>query len=73
MCSGELDAQVGDTLTGIRHAVLLPEDAGITVPKGVVHQLINWSRKPAVLIETQQGDVISEDDIVRLDDVYGRV
>ena len=41
--------------------------------KEVVHALENPSDKPLVLIEVQIGSYLGEDDIVRYDDIYGRV
>ena len=42
------------------------------IPKGSVHRLRNPGSEALVLIEVQSGDYLGEDDIVRLDDVYGR-
>lgn len=42
------------------------------IPVGVRHRLENLGATPLRLIEVQTGEVISEDDIVRLDDTYGR-
>jgi len=42
------------------------------IPLGTVHRLENPGPEPLRLIEVQSGDYLGEDDIVRLDDVYGR-
>jgi mannose-1-phosphate guanylyltransferase / mannose-6-phosphate isomerase len=42
------------------------------IPLGAVHRLENVGAEPVHLIEVQSGDYLGEDDIVRLDDVYGR-
>ena len=42
------------------------------IPMGNVHRLSNPGKIPLVLIEVQIGDYLGEDDIVRLDDDYGR-
>ena len=42
------------------------------IPRGTVHRLENLGAEPLRLIEVQSGDYLGEDDIVRLDDVYGR-
>ena len=42
------------------------------IPLGAVHRLENPGPDPLHLIEVQSGDYLGEDDIVRLDDVYGR-
>lgn len=41
--------------------------------KGVVHALENPGKIPLELIEVQVGSYLGEDDIVRFDDIYGRV
>ena len=42
------------------------------IPKGVRHRLENAGQEPLHLIEVQSGDYLGEDDIVRLEDNYGR-
>ncbi len=42
------------------------------IPIGSVHRLANPGKIPLELIEVQVGSYLGEDDIVRLDDVYGR-
>ena len=44
----------------------------IYIPIGSVHRLANPGKIPLELIEVQVGSYLGEDDIVRLDDVYGR-
>lgn len=44
----------------------------VFIPQGEVHRLENFTNEPVELIEVQLGDYFGEDDIVRLDDVYGR-
>jgi mannose-1-phosphate guanylyltransferase len=43
------------------------------IPLGEKHRLTNIGGTELVLIEVQVGDYLGEDDIVRLEDVYGRV
>jgi mannose-1-phosphate guanylyltransferase/mannose-6-phosphate isomerase len=43
------------------------------IPLGEKHRLTNAGDEELVLIEVQVGSYLGEDDIVRLDDVYGRV
>lgn len=45
----------------------------IRVPKEARHQPINVGDEDLVFIEVQLGDYFGEDDIVRLNDKYGRV
>ena len=42
------------------------------IPLGAAHRLENPGDAPLEIIEVQSGDKISEEDIERLDDVYGR-
>ena len=42
------------------------------IPLGAVHRLENPGKEPLHLIEVQSGDYLGEDDIVRLEDHYGR-
>ena len=50
-------------------------DAGgsIDIPLGVKHSLQNPYDKDLKIIEVQKGDYLSEDDIIRYEDCYGRV
>ena len=52
---------------------MLSENESTYIPLGVVHRLENPGRIPLELIEVQSGSYLGEDDIVRLEDVYGRV
>lgn len=51
---------------------LLTEDESTYIPLGSVHRLENPGKIVLDLIEVQSGSYLGEDDIVRLDDVYGR-
>ena len=51
---------------------LLNENESIYIPIGAVHRLENPGHVVLELIEVQVGSYLGEDDIVRLDDVYGR-
>src|SRR6516162_9750071 len=48
------------------------ENESMYIPIGSVHRLANPGKIPLELIEVQVGSYLGEDDIVRLDDVYGR-
>ena len=43
------------------------------IPLGEKHRLTNIGDTELVIVEVQVGDYLGEDDIVRLDDVYGRI
>jgi len=45
----------------------------IKIPKEAKHQVTNISNEDLVFIEVQLGEYFGEDDIVRLNDKYGRV
>lgn len=49
-------------------------DPGSVVHIGMedIHRIENPSSEPLLLVEVQAGDVLSEDDIVRIEDDYGR-
>jgi len=44
----------------------------VDVPLGTAHRIQNTGDVPLVFVEVQLGDYFGEDDIVRLDDDYGR-
>jgi mannose-1-phosphate guanylyltransferase/mannose-6-phosphate isomerase len=52
--------------------ILVRENESVYLPLGCVHRLENPGRIPLELIEVQSGSYLGEDDIVRLQDVYGR-
>jgi mannose-1-phosphate guanylyltransferase/mannose-1-phosphate guanylyltransferase/mannose-6-phosphate isomerase len=52
--------------------ILLRENESVYLPLGCVHRLENPGRIPLALIEVQVGSYLGEDDIVRLEDTYGR-
>ncbi|PKU25394.1 mannose-1-phosphate guanylyltransferase/mannose-6-phosphate isomerase [Telmatospirillum siberiense] len=52
--------------------LLLHENESVYIPLGSLHRLENPGRVPLCLIEVQSGGYLGEDDIVRLDDTYGR-
>tara|TARA_R110001599_G_C12090603_1_gene646002 strand:+ start:602 stop:949 length:348 start_codon:yes stop_codon:yes gene_type:complete len=54
--------------------ILYPVVTGQTihVPVKVKHQITNNSDKDLIFIEVQMGEYFGEDDIVRLEDKYGR-
>jgi mannose-6-phosphate isomerase len=44
----------------------------VDIPTGTAHRVRNPGPEPLVFVEVQLGDYFGEDDIVRLDDDYGR-
>lgn len=53
--------------------ILLTENESTYIPVGVIHALENPGKVPLELIEVQSGSYLGEDDIVRFEDMYGRV
>ena len=52
---------------------LLQRNESTFIPMGELHRLENPGSEDIHLIEVQCGDYFGEDDIVRLEDIYGRV
>lgn len=52
--------------------VNLVSDESIDIPLRAHHRIENTGDDPLVFIEVQQGDYFGEDDIVRLEDDFGR-
>jgi mannose-1-phosphate guanylyltransferase/mannose-6-phosphate isomerase len=63
---GAAEVQVDDRVT------IVGENEAVYLPMGAVHRLANPGKIPLELIEVQIGSYTGEDDIVRMDDVYGR-
>ena len=64
--SGTAEVTVGDRV------VELHENESTYIPIGDVHRLANPGKVPLEIIEVQVGSYTGEDDIVRIEDVYGR-
>ncbi len=52
---------------------MLTENQSTYIPLGEVHRLLNPGLIPLEIIEVQTGSYLGEDDIIRLDDNYGRI
>ncbi|MFB3887730.1 MAG: phosphomannose isomerase type II C-terminal cupin domain [Thermodesulfobacteriota bacterium] len=55
-----------------REILLKPGDS-IDIPQGSAHRIGNIGEGPLSFIEIQRGEDFSEDDVIRLEDDYGRV
>jgi len=53
--------------------MILTEDQSTYIPLGTAHRLENPGKIPLHLIEVQSGSYLGEDDIIRLEDSYGRI
>lgn len=51
---------------------LLEENQSVFIPRGAKHRVENKGSVPLEIIEVQYGSYLGEDDIIRLDDIYGR-
>jgi mannose-1-phosphate guanylyltransferase/mannose-6-phosphate isomerase len=63
---GVAEVTCGDTVSR------LTENEYTYIPVGTPHRLTNPTSEPLEVIEVQSGDYLGEDDIVRLEDSYGR-
>lgn len=52
--------------------LILTENQSTYIPRGQTHRLANPGKTPLEIIEVQSGGYLGEDDIVRIDDTYGR-
>ena len=53
--------------------IRLVEGDTLDVPLGAAHRIVNPLDEPLVIVEVQRGDYLGEDDIVRIEDDFGRV
>ncbi len=65
--SGTAEVTIGGRVS------LLAENQGTHIPVGELHRLSNPGKVPLEIIEVQSGSYLGEDDIVRVEDSYGRV
>ena len=59
-------------ITRDEEVFLLSENESTYIPVGAVHRIENPGTEPLQIIEVQSGGYLGEDDIIRLDDNYGR-
>ncbi|MDB5522560.1 MAG: Mannose-6-phosphate isomerase, type II:Nucleotidyl transferase:Mannose-phosphate [Rhizobium sp.] len=64
---GTAEVQIGD------HKQMLRENESIYIPQGEVHRLSNPGKILLELVEVQTGSYLGEDDIMRLEDTFGRI
>ncbi len=48
-------------------------DQSVFIPRGAIHRIENDFKKPIKIIEVQTGPILKETDIVRYQDIYGRI
>lgn len=65
-------------VAGMAHVVngdkqlLVNTNESTYIPAGQIHRLSNPGKIPLIIIEVQSGAYLDEDDIIRIDDYYGR-
>jgi mannose-1-phosphate guanylyltransferase len=64
--SGEAEVRLEGSTT------VLQAGGSIAIPAGARHRLVNNAGAPLVVIETQRGSYLGEDDEIRHEDAYGR-
>jgi mannose-6-phosphate isomerase len=52
--------------------ILIAQGESINIPLGAKHRIMNETNELVVFIEVQTGTYFGEDDIIRIDDEYGR-
>ncbi len=67
LLSGKADVLLGDKI----HTLLPGQSVDIAIKE--IHSLQNPYDADLEIIEVQKGDILSEDDIIRYEDMYGRV
>lgn len=64
---GTAEVTIGEEVSKVH------EGESIFVPKSALHRVSNPGKVPLEIIEVQVGEYLGEDDIVRFEDVYGRL
>lgn len=59
-------------ITNGDQVIILTENQSTYIPQGQTHRLVNPGETPLEIIEVQSGSYLGEDDIVRVNDIYGR-
>ena len=49
------------------------ENETVVIPQGAIHRIENSFKKPVKIIEIQTGQILKESDIIRYQDMYGRI
>ena len=53
--------------------IKVKKDDSVYIPVQEKHRMSNFTNEKVVFIKVQNGDYLGEDDIVRYEDIYGRV
>ena len=57
----------------IKYKFTKKPNESVFIPQGAIHRIENPYKKPVKIIEVQTGPILKESDIVRYQDIYGRV
>ena len=68
-----LVAQGNPKITLNKDSFKMKPSEHIFIPLESIHRIQNPGKKPVKIMEAQVGSILKETDIVRLQDVYGRV
>ena len=61
------------TVTNGEKTFKLNQGESTFIPQGATHSLENKTNEPLEIIEVQSGTYLGEDDIIRFEDIYGRI
>ena len=64
---GEAEVTVGESVT------IRKENEAVFIPRETKHRIANKGDAPLEFVEVQTGETLSEEDITRYEDAYGRV
>jgi len=53
--------------------ILKSKNDSVYIPKGAIHRIENPFKKTVKILEIQKGSILKESDIIRYQDIYGRV
>ena len=56
-----------------RKSFIKKANESVFIPLGAIHRIENQNKKPVKIIEVQVGSILKETDIVRYQDIYGRI
>jgi len=56
-----------------KHKFFKKPNESVFIPTGSVHRIENYFQKPIKIIEVQTGHILKETDIIRFQDIYGRI
>ena len=68
-----LTPEVSSKITLNKKIFFKKPNESVFIPLGAIHRIQNIYKKPVKIIEAQVGSILKETDIVRYEDIYGRV